>query len=1232
MQIKRFFSLLLIAASLTATAANTKETVSQVTTAVRLTTDVDYVVNGETPFADEGVVDIVNTEHAVLIIERVKPSKVISTLLASRVKINGAAAKNNENCQVRLYGTRGAMILPYASTAKPLTVYSEQNFKGESADNFGLENDGGYMVTMTDKQLNNRVRSFRLKRGYMVTFATQKSGYGYQRCFIANNEDLEMATLPQILDEKISSYRIFKWNTAGKKGLASSTDGSACDALNVISCYGWDTGKNMNPDVECVVNHIYEDYPSSSACGKATWTCHMKTNNEPRNSSDDNPQSLSTILNNWQNLMRTGMRLCSPSSWDGSDYTDGSGFIKQFLDSIDARGWRCDLVDLHCYWLIDNFNNLGTMHSKYKRPLWISEWIWGASWNNNGAFESGKTDGDIAWGVEQIYNKLNSYGYVERYFYWNSETKGKLYDGGSLTQAGKKYANMLSGMGYNKSYEKVPNTPPMRGGYRDFRVETEDGKAVVSWHDYDGEYDQLMEVLRKKPGEAWQTWQTIRPEDTEADYKLTDDQYTDGTRYRLHIRSFSGRDYYSSEDMEPGEAIETENGTRYVGGNVLPNGDFRMGLYGYTNGAGQPLSQPWFGVYPKALTDGYFLQCLGDQGKTSERSLLTAFDVVAGQDYVFRMGGQNAGEYIKVVTRPKGSTDDKQETNRLTLANKTYWTTQQAVFNTESHDEAVLAFRWLAGTAQIGDMELYRLFPTREEAIADGIAMTRKKAQVLMDYNTQLPALNEELKEILDRDFSTESEFYENILFTYTQAISNMQQAMEDKSVVDSLLAVAHAVVGWNFDGREELEAAIETASEAATAEEITMARYELQQVLDDFLPLTEADKQPQSPGLAAADGWETKVGTFTGGDQRLATQDGKTCWNAWWSGIDAAQGESQTMEIRQTVTGLSEGLYALECKGSTQHYCLSDQHGFIRVEDVLETGDAPLSGEATFAVTPYLQRDYLDIPNTVTSWQTMTSTPVYVPEGGSLTIGFTGSKQGAVDDAWRRYGVTYGTANDGDKREGWWCATDFRLLFHPLIKKTVTAKQWGTICLPYAYRSPKGVQIYEIAGLMSDYQSIALQEVEETEPGVAYIYIADQPEVVYYTFGEARKTPSPRGANNLTGFYKSSVNVRVGSYLLRDDGAWHRITEAESPGSYCGYITRAKGMDVLDSWGGVTMPIYGVVDELGEPIDSYVETLNSSRTDARIVYDLQGRRRSADVKGISIKVDDKGNVWKVVR
>jgi len=1166
---KTFLVLMLVLQCANLMGANTKETVSQVSTAVSLTTDIDYVVNGEIPFGEEGVVDIVNTDHAVLIIERIKPSKVISTLLASHVKVNGEVARNNVNCQVRAYGTRGSMILPYATTAfKPLTVYSEQNFQGDQSNSFGLENTGGYMNTMTDQQLNNRVRSFKLKRGYMVTFATGKSGYGYQRCFIANSEDLEVAELPKILDEKITSYRIFKWNTLGKKGLASSTDANACDALNVISCYGWDEGKDMYPDVECVPNHIYEDYPSSAACGRATWSGHMKTNNEPRNNSDDKPQSLNTILNNWQNLMRTGMRLCSPSSWDGSDYTDGSGFIKQFLDSIDARGWRCDLVDLHCYWLIDNFNNLGTMHSKYKRPIWISEWIWGASWNKNGAFESGKTDGDIAWAMEQICNKLNSYGYVERYYYWNSETKGKVYKDGAVTsQVGKYYANMLSGMGYNKSYEKIPNTPRMRGGFRDFRVnETTDGQARITWHDYDGEYNQVMEVLRKLPGQPWQVWQTVRPDDDEADYLLTDADYVEGTRYRLHIRSYSGRDYWSSEDMEPGEAIETTDGVRYVGGNLVLNGDFQMGLDGWVNGEGQPLGQPWFEVLPKGLTDGNYLQCFANTGQMAAGSIRTAFDVEPNQNYVIRVAMCNAGSYIKVDLRQKGSTTD---TNKATLESDSYWSTKQAVFNSGDNNEAVLSFRWLAGTGQLADIELRKLFPTEAEALSDGDVLTRQR--------------NEQLK-------------------PYTAAL--------EKQVTDSLLTVARALVTMDFEGRENLQAAIEAAD-----------HKQLQQALSGYLVMEEAETQPQSPSFGddSTDGWLTKVGTFTGGDQRIATQQDKTCWNAWWSGIAASEGKNQTMEIRQRIGGLPEGLYSLECKAATQHYCLSDQHGFISAEN-------DVTSLPTYAETPVLQRDYLDIPATISAWQTLTTTPVYFSgaETDTLIIGFTSSKEGATDFAWRRYGNNDTAANTGDQREGWWCATDFRLLYHPIYRFTIVPNQWSVICLPYAYRLPQGMKLYRVAGLMSGYQELCLEEVTETQAGMPYICKSEQSEAIYYTAGESH---NPTSDNNLRGFFVTSTQARAGHYLLKE-GVWKRLTDREQIPDYSAIITKVVDMTVYESWDGATMPIEGADEEIRLGVEG---TTTSKTTAPARYYDLQGRQ-NASAKGIGIAVDAKGNARKVLK
>ena len=100
-------------------AANTKETVEQVTTPVTLTTDVDYIITSTTPFADEGLVNIENTEHAVLILQGLKPSKAKS-LLASRIQINGQKAVDGTNCQLKMYN-RGAIIMPYAKDLKPLT-------------------------------------------------------------------------------------------------------------------------------------------------------------------------------------------------------------------------------------------------------------------------------------------------------------------------------------------------------------------------------------------------------------------------------------------------------------------------------------------------------------------------------------------------------------------------------------------------------------------------------------------------------------------------------------------------------------------------------------------------------------------------------------------------------------------------------------------------------------------------------------------------------------------------------------------------------------------------------------------------------------------------------------------------------------------------------------------------------------------------------------------------------
>ena len=543
-----------VALPLVLSAQNSKQTVNQVTDGIVLTEDVDYIITSETPFETAGSVDIQNTEHAVVIISKIKPSIVLKKWM-DHILVNGEKAVDGTNCQVKMYG-RGAIIFPYPKDIKPLTCYTEPDFGGESYNDYSEGHSGGFMKTLKDKELNNQIRSFKLKRGYMVTFAIGTAGWGYSRCFIADQADLEVTSLPNVLDKRISSYRIFKWQNAHKAGLASDGRAVANQALNTSWCYDWAQGNASNlPDTEWVPNHIYEDYPSASTCGSVTGSCHMKANNEPRNQNDDRPQDMETILNNWQNLMRTGMRLCSPSSWDGSDYWNGTGFIKEFLDIIDARGWRCDIVDAHCYWPSGNFGHLQNhwwpnMH----RPIWISEWIWGASWNSNGAFGEGVTNANILSTTKSILSNLNSMGCVERFAYWNSESKGKIYTDG-LTDLGKYYASMDVGLGYNKNYEFIPTNPPMSAPSKlTATVNQKTMQFTITWDDPNGDLSEKITLQCKQPGEnAFKTIDdTIQPKEKTSSggasftYSYTGDK--PGTYFfKVSIKGYNNKTVTSDE-------------------------------------------------------------------------------------------------------------------------------------------------------------------------------------------------------------------------------------------------------------------------------------------------------------------------------------------------------------------------------------------------------------------------------------------------------------------------------------------------------------------------------------------------------------------------------------------------------------------------------------------------------------------------------------------------------------
>ena len=508
--------ILLLALAVGMTAKNVATKVTQVSESVTVSGEVDYTITGDEPFGALGSVDITTPEHAVVIIQKMKPSRVIASLM-SHIFIEGVKASDGVNCQVRAYD-RGAIILPYGKNYHPLTCYTGENFTGDSCATYTEGHTGGFMKTMTDAQLNNRVRSFRLKRGYMVTFALGKAGWGYSRVFIAHDQDLEIPVAPAPLYGKITSYRLFKWWYAHKAGLASDSRTAANAAVNSSWCYDWAQGNESTmPDVEWVPNHIYEDWPSPSSCGSRTGSCHMKTNNEPGNSADDHPQSVDVVLGNWQNLMRTGMRLCSETSHDGS-----WNHLRAFIDSIDARGWRCDLVDLHCYWGQGSFGDFSNYYNSYGgRPIWISEWVWGASWNSgnwsSGGIFAQAPDGPGSFstanqqtcknGTVPILQRLNASPYVERYAYWNSENvASKIYHNNQLSLLGQYYATMNEGIGYKENLQKVPTivykAPSKLKGTFDKKTQV----MTMEWSDPNGDMiDSILIEVKMPDATRWTT-------------------------------------------------------------------------------------------------------------------------------------------------------------------------------------------------------------------------------------------------------------------------------------------------------------------------------------------------------------------------------------------------------------------------------------------------------------------------------------------------------------------------------------------------------------------------------------------------------------------------------------------------------------------------------------------------------------------------------------------------------
>lgn len=460
---------------------------------------IDYHIIGTTPFENFGHVNL-QGRSSWLVFENVRPSKVISSYLG-QVSIDGQAAQNGTNCRVEIW-MRGAVVIPLPAEAPFVATTDEGTFSLPLGNNSNLGSN------------SNKARSFTLKRGYMATVATGKNGGDYSRVYVADHADLTV-TLPTALDRRISSVYVRNWHYTSKAGYCSTKGDvlSATVACGSSWAWNWDANRTSTDDVEYVPikQHLY--WPDDGNFYKAGSTAMMLFN-EPEHSEQHTSSKCSCggVISEWkayQNTPKfnaTGLRIGSPSATDLS-------WIKQYLKHCDDMKQRCDFSCTHGYWTTSEWaNNLNTLKG-YGRPIWITEWEYGASWTSGSNPASAD---DARAKVFDILERLEYNDYVERYSYYEFDTGGSngwmreiFWENNAskgLAYVGQVYARVKPHFGYKASIQPVPNwwapaaaTPEVKGA-----AKLSDGQYVLLVSNANGDATATFQVQRKAADGTWQ--------------------------------------------------------------------------------------------------------------------------------------------------------------------------------------------------------------------------------------------------------------------------------------------------------------------------------------------------------------------------------------------------------------------------------------------------------------------------------------------------------------------------------------------------------------------------------------------------------------------------------------------------------------------------------------------------------------------------------------------------------
>lgn len=407
-----------------------------------------YIANGKTDLHLTGswtpmvnsTIEL-NSNDAWLFIDNVKPSQVVANWL-NKITINGMPAAGNPNVRIAIY-KNGTAIIPNGNltAAQALEAFTAPGLAGDSRT---FET-----VTYHDSLgvFDNKVRSFRLHRGFMATLANNPDGTGYSRVFIANDSDLVVNVMPEGLDTSVSFIRVHKWDWPSKKGWAGG--GLPVSLTNSTWFYDWNIGGTPTNDYNYALIRHNAGWPGWNEINAKTNSNTLLGFNEP-DQADQANMPVEEAIRQWPEMMKSGLRIGSPSPANASNT-----WLPTFLRKCDSLNYRVDFVAVHCYWNSRTpqqwYSGLKAIYDQVKRPLWITEWNNGANWTG----EAWPTD--PAAQFEKQYNDLkgilevlDTTSFVERYSIYNwVENKRAMVLADTLTKAGKYYAANRSALAFD---------------------------------------------------------------------------------------------------------------------------------------------------------------------------------------------------------------------------------------------------------------------------------------------------------------------------------------------------------------------------------------------------------------------------------------------------------------------------------------------------------------------------------------------------------------------------------------------------------------------------------------------------------------------------------------------------------------------------------------------------------------------------------------------------------------